>query len=54
MMSILLARTGYLGRPLIWAGIVVAGLIAATMGLWAYYGTTVFFEAVRSGWAACF
>jgi hypothetical protein len=54
MMSLLLASTGALGRPLIWAGIVAAGLIAATLALWAYYGTTVFFEAVRSGWAACF
>lgn len=36
----------------------VAGLggavIAATLGLWAYYGTAVFFEIVRAGWAACF
>ena len=22
--------------------------------LWAYYGTAVFFEVVRAGWAACF
>ena len=53
-MSLLLASTGALGRPLIWAGIVAVGLISATLGLWAYYGTTVFFEAVRSGWAECF
>lgn len=53
-MSLLLARTGFLGRPLIWAGVVAVVLVAAASGLWAYYGTTVFFEAVRSGWAACF
>lgn len=32
-----------------------AGLIlAGTVALWAHYGTTVFFEMVRSGFAACF
>jgi hypothetical protein len=31
------------------------GLIVATaLGLWAYYGTAVFFEIVRTGWVACF
>jgi hypothetical protein len=29
-------------------------LILATLALWAYYGTAVFFEMVRTGWAACF
>lgn len=28
------------------------GLVLA-LGLWSYYGTTVFFEIVRSGWAGC-
>ena len=28
--------------------------MALTIGLWAYYGTAVFFEMVRAGWAACF
>jgi hypothetical protein len=34
----------------------VAGCIAlaATLGLWVYHGTTVFFEMVRAGWIACF
>ena len=41
--------------PLPLAGlVVVTALLAGTAGLWAYYGTTVFFEAVRAGWAACF
>ena len=26
----------------------------ATAGLWAWYGTTVFFEILRAGWMACF
>ncbi len=29
-------------------------IMAGTLGLWAYYGTTVFFEIVRTGWIACF
>lgn len=41
-------------RPML----LLAGLggvaMAATLGLWAYYGTAVFFEIVRAGWAACF
>jgi hypothetical protein len=36
------------------AGAAVAILLAATVGLWAYYGTAVFFEVIRTGWAACF
>ena len=37
------------------AASVVAGLIvAATIGLWAYFGTTVFLEMVAAGFAACF
>jgi hypothetical protein len=53
-MSLLLARAGSFGHPLFWLGAVAAILIVVTLGLWAYYGSTVFFEAVRSGWAACF
>jgi hypothetical protein len=45
-----------LARPLLMA--VIAGgvllAVALTVGLWAYYGTAVFFEMVRAGWAACF
>jgi hypothetical protein len=29
-------------------------LIAATLGLWAHYGTAVFFEIIAAGIAACF
>lgn len=29
-------------------------LLAGTVGLWAHYGTTVFFEVVRAGIVACF
>jgi hypothetical protein len=36
---------------------VAAGAAAALLGtvlLWAHYGTTVFFETIRAGFAACF
>jgi hypothetical protein len=29
-------------------------LIAATLGLWAHYGTAVFYEMILAGIAACF
>ena len=41
-------------RSLVLAGLAVGALLAATLGLWAYYGTAVFFEMVRTGWIACF
>ena len=41
-------------RPLLLLAIVVSLVMAATLTLWAYYGTVVFFEIVRSGWLACF
>ncbi len=41
-------------RPLVWLAAAAAILAMATLALWAYYGTAVFFEMVRAGWAACF
>jgi hypothetical protein len=41
-------------RPLLLLGSAGALLIVVTAGLWGWYGTTVFFEMVRTGWAACF
>ncbi len=41
-------------RPLVLLGLLGGALIAATLGLWVYYGTAVFFEMVRTGWVACF
>jgi hypothetical protein len=32
----------------------VAALFAVALTLWAYYGTALFFEMLRAGWAACF
>jgi hypothetical protein len=37
------------------AGLGLAGLaVAAGLGLWFHYGTQVFFEMFRTGFAACF
>ena len=43
-----------LSRPLVLATLVIVLLLAATVGLWGYYGTAIFFEMLRAGWAACF
>ncbi len=32
----------------------VALVLAGTAWLWGYYGTAVFFETLRAGFAACF
>ncbi len=41
-------------RPLVLLALAGGVLVATTGALWAWYGTTVFFEAVRTGWVACF
>jgi membrane-associated phospholipid phosphatase len=38
---------------LIIAGVAVL-LLASTVALWAHYGTTVFYEMILAGLAACF
>ena len=49
-----IVSTARLSRPLLLLALVVGLVLAATLGLWAYYGTAVFFEIVRTGWTACF
>ena len=44
-----LSRTGILAV----SGL-IGVLLAATIGLWAHYGTAIFFEAIRSGFMASF
>lgn len=39
---------------LVAAGAVVALALIGAVLLWAYYGTTVFFETIRVGFSACF
>ena len=41
-------------RPLIVAGAAAGAALAGTLWLWAEYGTDIFFETVRAGFAACF
>ena len=54
-MAVTSTTTTASSRPFL---LLLAGLggvaMAGTLGLWAYYGTAVFFEIVRAGWAACF
>ena len=49
-----LASGSIAARPLLVIASLAGVLVAATLGLWAYYGTAVFFEVVRAGWVACF
>jgi len=41
-------------RPLPLLALGAGLIVAATLALWAYCGTAVFFEIVRTGWTACF
>lgn len=49
-----LVSTAKLSRPLLLLACGGGLAVAATLVLWGYYGTAVFFEVVRAGWAACF
>jgi hypothetical protein len=46
--------TASMSRPLMLIALLGGAMLAVALGLWAYYGTTVFFEMVRTGWVACF
>jgi hypothetical protein len=52
-MAVLVSNTAW-PRPLVLIGLLLGVVLAATFAMWAYYGTAVFFEIVRSGWIACF
>jgi hypothetical protein len=41
-------------RPTLLLAAAIGALLAGTLTLWAYYGTAVFFEMIRAGFAACF
>ena len=49
-----IVSTVSVSRPLMLIALLGGAMLAATLGLWAYYGTAVFFEMVRTGWVACF
>jgi hypothetical protein len=48
------APTPRFSRPLALVTATVVLLIAGTLGLWAHYGTAVFYETILAGIAACF
>jgi hypothetical protein len=49
-----LASNVSLSRPMVLIALAGGLLLAATLALWVYYGTAIFFEMMRAGWAACF
>ena len=53
-MTPIAATTAHRSRSLLLLAGLCGVIVAATLALWAYYGTAVFFEMVRAGWAACF
>jgi hypothetical protein len=42
------------GFSIVLAAGVLALVLGGTLMLWAHYGTAVFFETIRAGFAACF
>lgn len=46
--------TSSVSWPMLLLSLLGGLMLALTIGLWAYFGTTVFFEMVRTGWIACF
>ena len=48
------AASGRISWPLVAVGFGFGALVALACALWVYYGTTVFFEIMRAGIAACF
>jgi len=53
VMSAVVSNTA-LFRPMVLVALASGMILAAALGLWAYYGTAVFLEMARAGWAACF
>ena len=47
------ATTSLLSRPLMLIAAAVGIVLAATVALWAHYGTAVFYEMIVAGIAAC-
>jgi len=47
------AAASLLSRPLMLIAAAVGAVLAATVALWAHYGTAVFYEVIVAGIAAC-
>jgi hypothetical protein len=46
---------GRTSSVLLWSGVGVGGLmVIGALTLWFHYGSQVFFEMIRTGFAACF
>jgi hypothetical protein len=53
--DMLTARRPAARAVLVWGGIAMASIaLLAALALWFHYGTTVFFEMIAAGFAACF
>ena len=53
--DIMSARRPAARALLLWGGGAMATIVLlATLALWFHYGTTVFFEMIAAGFAACF
>jgi len=48
------AARNSLFRPLLAVTTIIALALIGAVLLWAHYGTTVFFETIRTGFSACF
>jgi len=49
-----LASNQVRSQTIVLVGAAIVALLAGTLALWVYFGTAVFFETIRAGWAACF
>ena len=49
-----IVSTARLSRPMLCLALFCGLIMAVTLSLWAYYGTAVFLEIVRTGWTSCF
>ncbi|MFB6418072.1 MULTISPECIES: hypothetical protein [Bradyrhizobium] len=48
-------NAGRTSSVLLWAGAATGGLLVlGALALWFHYGTQMFFEMIRTGFAACF
>ena len=53
-MTTTVSSTPATSRALLLLALAAGALFAAAASLWAWYGTTVIFEMIRTGWIACF
>ncbi len=54
MPNAILPSRGQLSRSHIAIVVTLGVIVAATVSLWGYYGTAVFYEMILAGIAACF